>query len=60
MDDETDWIHEGPDLAALGYKGDYGWLNTVLTDALNRVSRGMTMVGFLFVNSARIPAKDSG
>lgn len=42
--EESDWIHEGPDLAALGYGGDHGWLNAFLEDLLNSISRGMTRV----------------
>lgn len=44
MAEESDWIHEGPDLAALGYGGDHGWLNAFLEDLLNSISRGMTRV----------------
>ena len=42
--DEADWIREGPDLAALGYGGDHGWLNAVLEDVFNFVSRRFTKV----------------
>ncbi len=44
MRDESDWIYEGLDLAALGYEGDHGWLNASLENVLNRISRGMTKV----------------
>ena len=44
VQDESDWIHEGPDLAALGYGGDHGWLNAMLEDFLNLISRAMTKV----------------
>lgn len=46
--DESDWIREGPDLAALGQGNEHGWLNTFLEDLLNTISRRMTMVSSLF------------
>ncbi|KAL2056583.1 hypothetical protein ABVK25_002977 [Lepraria finkii] len=42
VQDESEWIREGPDLAALGSSGDYGWLNAILEDLLNLISRTMT------------------
>lgn len=42
--DESDWIREGPDLAALGQGNEHGWLNTFLEDVLNSISRKVTMV----------------
>lgn len=42
--EESEWIQEGPDLAALGYSGDHGWLNAFVEDLLNFVSRGLTRV----------------
>ena len=44
VQDESDWIHEGPDLVALGYGGGHGWLNAILEDLLNLISRAMTKV----------------
>ncbi|KAL6713931.1 hypothetical protein ACLMJK_008425 [Lecanora helva] len=44
--EEADWIREGPDLAALGYGSDRGWLNTVIEDAFNMISRRMTKASF--------------
>ena len=46
--EESDWIREGPDLAALGYGGDHGWLNSFLEDALNLLSRSFTKVKYCF------------
>ena len=43
VSDESDWIRHGPDLAALGCGAEYGWLNTSLEDALNKISKSMTM-----------------
>jgi len=42
--EESEWIHQLPDLVALGYGGDHGWLNTFLEDSLNWVSRKFTKV----------------
>lgn len=42
--DESDWIREGPDLAALGQGNEHGWLNTFLEDVLSTMSRKVTMV----------------
>lgn len=43
VSDESDWIRHGSDLAALGCGPEYGWLNTSLEDALNKISKSMTM-----------------
>ena len=43
VSDESDWIRHGSDLAALGCGAEYGWLNTSLEDALNKISKSMTM-----------------
>ena len=40
--EESEWIREGPDLAALGYSGDHGWLNTMVEDVFNMISRRFT------------------
>lgn len=45
--DESDWIREGPDLAAIGQGIEHGWLNTFLEDVLNGISRKFTMVSDL-------------
>ena len=42
--DESDWIREGPDLAALAQGNEHGWLNTFLEDVLSTMSRKVTMV----------------
>ena len=42
--DEAEWIREGTDLAALGRAADRGWLNTLLENILNTVSRTATRV----------------
>jgi len=42
--DESEWIREGPDLAALDQGTEHGWLNTFLRDLLNNISRKVTMV----------------
>ena len=42
--DESDWIREGPDLAALGSHNEHGWLNTFLEDVLSMLSTKVTMV----------------
>ncbi len=42
--DESDWIREGPDLAALGQGNEHGWLNTFLEDVLSTISRKVTIV----------------
>lgn len=44
VDDESDWIRHGPDLAALGRGPEHGWLNTFLEDILNKISMRLTMV----------------
>lgn len=44
MDDELAWIRRGPDLAAAGCGPEYGWFNTVLENALNKVSKLVTLV----------------
>ncbi|KAL9075474.1 MAG: hypothetical protein Q9161_001546 [Pseudevernia consocians] len=36
---EAGWIREGTDLAALGPDADHGWLNTLLANTLNAISR---------------------
>ena len=52
--EESDWIREGPDLAALGYGGDHGWLTTFLEDAFNLISRRLTKVSTIFHLSSSI------
>ena len=44
VDDELTWIRRGPDLAAVGCGPEYGWFNTFLEDALNNVSKVVTLV----------------
>ena len=43
MSDESDWIRNGPDLAALGRGTEHGWLNTFLEDTMNKISTRLTM-----------------
>ena len=44
IDDETQWIHHGPDLAAVAHDHEYGWFQILLEDTLNRISRRFTKV----------------
>ena len=44
VSDEAKWICEGTDLAALGCAADRGWLNTLLENTLNTISRTATRV----------------
>jgi len=30
IDDETQWIHQGPDLAAVAHDHEYGWFQILL------------------------------
>ncbi len=48
VEDESDWIREGPDLAAPGQGTQHGWLYTFLEDVLNNISRKVTMVSPLY------------
>lgn len=41
---ESEWIQEGPDLAALAHDHEYGWFNGFLEDVLNNISRKLTKV----------------
>ena len=50
---EAGWIREGTDLAALGPDADHGWLNTLLANTFNAISRtavkvSATCIEFLF------------
>ena len=47
VSDESDWIRHGPDLAAMGCGAEHGWLNTFLEDALNKISKKLTMASTL-------------
>ena len=44
---EANWIRQGPDLAAVGCGTEHGWLDTVLEDAFNWLSRRATLVSLV-------------
>jgi hypothetical protein len=44
IDDEIQWIHQGPDLAAVAPDHEYGWFQNLLGDVLNKISRRITRV----------------
>ena len=44
VDSETEWIHQGPDLAAVAHDHEYGWFQNKLEDTLNVLSRRATRV----------------
>ncbi|KAI4146277.1 MAG: hypothetical protein L6R39_003517 [Caloplaca ligustica] len=46
VNEETEWIYRGEDLAALAHGPEYGWFNGFLEDTMNAISRSMTT--FLF------------
>ena len=46
VQDEADWVREGPDLAAVGRGNEHSWLNTLLEDLANGISKRMTMAIF--------------
>lgn len=49
VEDEAEWICQGPDLAAVGCGTEHGWLNTFLEDTLNWFSRRATLVSLILV-----------
>jgi len=64
IDDETQWIHQGPDLAAVVDDHEYGWFQILLEDILNKTSRRFTKVSDNFpcacsLNKARQEPLDS-
>ena len=53
--DESDWIREGPDLAAL-YRGpEYSWLNTCFEDIMSRISKRATLVSTELAHKIQLP-----
>ena len=55
VSDESDWVHCGPDLAALGRTPEHGWLNTFIEDALNTISTRLTMVSVSYMQIQLLP-----
>ena len=53
VEGEANWICQGPDLAAVGCRTEYGWLHTFLEDALNWLPRRATLVSFIPISLPR-------
>lgn len=48
---DSDWIHLGHDLAAVGHDQEYGAFENFFEDLMNKISRRATTVSDLFDDS---------